>query len=501
MSTEHTDPAPAESAAAGAPVEASDGTDSSPPLKAGFMARARRHWPVLVAIAAAALIVIAIPNDWIYAPPPALDEHADHDAGLRYACPMLCVITDHPGTCPQCGMEMEPIDDSGGYLTRAQEEMIGLTTARVEVMPLTRRLTTFGRIVPDEARRHRITAWIGGRVERVYVNVVGERVEAGAPLIDLYSPALYGAQQEHLANVESARNAPASLREMQERMAAFSREKLMLLGLAAEQVAEIERDGARTIVTIRATDPGVVTQRTVYPGQYVKEGELLIEVAQLEQVWLMLDIYERDLPFVVTGQTARVTTESAPGKLIDGEVDFVEPQVSPRTRTSTVRITLPNELLSRSVAADGAASETWRFVPGMFAKVEMHVAIGADGRAWLGANRTDDLTTRGQQPRLLAIPSGAILDGGKRTVVYVQVSDSAAGRRFDLREVRVGPNVRSADPTDLTPYRQIVQGLKPGDVVALNGNFLLDSQAQLQGKPSLFFPDGQVRTADPHAGH
>lgn len=434
------------------------------------------------ALAAAGLIIgivgaMLIPESWIIAPP----DQAAGETGEVWACPMLCVKKDKPGTCPVCGMDLEKLEDTGDAVVvdHEQEAMIGLETATAEQRPLNKTIRTFGEIHYNERRVRTISAWVDGRIERLYADHTYADVRAGDHVLQLYSPGLYSAQEELLAG--------GTTREA-------ARKKLSLLGLSEAQILALEKTGkASEFVDILSPITGKVIDLKVTQGAYVKEGAALYTVADFSSFWLRFDAYEADLPWLALGQHVEISLDAVPGRVFEGSVSFIEGVVQPRTRTTKVRVTVDNaDLLLR---------------PGMFANVAVKARIGTDGlvsrptlagryRCYMHpAERSEhpgvcpicgmdlELVTHehaaaAENPTVLAVPESAILSTGTRHVVYLRTKPG----RYELREVRVG--VRADG------FVHIQNGLEDGDVVATRGNFLLDSQMQLTGKPSLFVPGG-----------
>ncbi len=358
------------------------------------------------------------------------ENDAQQVSGGRYACPMLCVITDHPGDCPVCGMEMASVQSG----TAAGRNSIELdkgaiqrssirTAAAIESVPHTE-IPMFGKIVPDETRTAVISAWADGRIDRLYADSTGIEIQKGDKLADLYSPVLISAQQELIQAVK----------QNDERMIAILREKLHRFGIDNEQIETISR---RTEplehLAITAPVSGTILEKRVVDGAYVKRGERLYRIADLSNVWIELQAYETDLPRIKAGQMATIEPNG-----LHGTVEFIDPSINPQTRTAGVRVSVPNPA--------GALR------PEMLMRATVHVP--------------------GKNPAIL-IPASAPLITGKRARVYVEIGDNV----FEGRDVTLGP--RSGG--------QIVieSGIAAGDNVVVNGAFRIDAAMQISGRPSM----------------
>lgn len=363
--------------------------------------------------------------------------------------------------------------------------------ARLETSPVTRRLLskelrTVGKVEVDETAVAYLTARIDGRVDRVYADFPGTVVQRGDHLVELYSPDLYTTQQELLGAIraEWQGSAPPSA-------AAAARRRLELWGISAEQVQRVVETGQPvTHLTVFSPLGGTVIEKAVRAGQYVETGDALYTIADLSRVWVTLDVYERDLAWVRFGQPVELTLESSPGRRWSGTVAFVEPVLNEATRTVRVRVVLQNP--------EGT------FKPGMFAQAIIRVPLQADGTA--GATGLEgqhtcpmhpfvvqagpgtcplcgmDLTRVAGEARppspILTVSAEAVLTTGARKLVYVEDRPGV----YRLVEPSLGP--RAGD------FYPLLGGLAEGERVVTRGNFLLDSQFQISGKPSLLYPQG-----------
>lgn len=509
-------------------------------------------WPAVIGGGAVLglLFALLMPSAWLLAP---LDDAHEHDdapvaeAGEFYACPMFCTRSEAPGICPVCGMTMEAFVDTGDLvpLDEQKRAAVGLRAEPIERRLLARELRTLGEFEPDETRQKVVSAWVDGRIDRLYADFTGVPVEQGWHLFDLYSPQLYSAQQELIV----ARNAAAreGAGRDAERMLEIAREKLRLLGLSADQIAHLETlDEPQLTLTIPSPSDGVVLQRLASVGMYVKQGQPVFRIADLSRLWLIVNVHERDQGFVALGQQVSVQVNAYPGRNFDGRVGFIEPALDRATRTVRVRVEVPNP------------DDELR--PGMFGTATIFAELGRDGRAVppaltgdfacpmhplqrgdsrdeqcpiCGMNYVPDAAREGAAPaRLWAIPREAVLSTGRRHLVYVEwwvripphdehspdeppPVEVLKVPEYQGFEVTLGPLAAEyhimPDGTrhKLREYYPLLEGVptaipdangKPGIRIVTNGQFLIDSQMELTGKPSLMRPEGG-KAADPHEGH
>jgi Cu(I)/Ag(I) efflux system membrane fusion protein len=356
-----------------------------------------------------------------------------------YYCPMHPTYTsDKPGDCPICGMKLVKAEAAAEpqevmqmppgevMISPEKQQLIGLTTAQVEYRDLTQTIRTVGKVEYNEKGLGQVSARIGGRIDRLFVNFTGAEVKKGQPLLELYSPELVSAQEEYLL----AREIPGATGPSP---AEAARRKLLLWGITESQLEELDRTKQGLAhLTIHSPQAGVVTSKNVKEGMYVDEGMALFDIADLSTVWIYGDFYEYEISLLRVGQRAKVSLSYYPGESFTGTVSFIFPYLESETRTVRARIEIPN-----------AAR---RLKPGMYANVELRIDRG----------------------RKLAVPDDAVLDSGTRQVVFL---DRGEGR-FLPKEVELGPKVEG--------YYQVLSGLEAGDRVVTAANFLVDSESNLK---------------------
>ncbi len=384
---------------------------------------------------------------------------------------------DEPGNCPICGMELVPMKAGAvenGNSTENRRQITLTETAkqlaRIQTSPVVRKDGTVkvrlvGKIDYDETRQKDVTSWLSGRIDRLRVDYTGESIEKGEIMADLYSPQIYSAQQELIQALSSARKLDKSdvdiMRETGWATLEAARQKLRLLGFSQEQIELTEKKGKPSKqVSVFSTASGVVTEKHVNEGVYVQPGTKLYTVADLSTVWLLLEAYERNLGWLREDQEVTFEVGAFPGEVFKGKISFIDPVLNEKTRTTRVRVTVPNE--------------KYRLKPGMFATAEVRSSIREIRET--------------EKPPLL-IPTTAALLTGKRAVVYVAVSETG-NPVYEGREVVLGP--RAGD------YYVVKSGLKEGERVVTNGNFKLDSAVQIQAKPSMMSPTGSSPSGHQH---
>jgi Cu(I)/Ag(I) efflux system membrane fusion protein len=363
------------------------------------------------------------------------------------------------GQCPICFMDLIPLEDNGdgdlGPRTLAMSEgaaslaEIQTVAVRREVAEAAVRL--IGKVTYDETRHKVISSWTAGRVDTLFVDFTGTAVSKGQPLASLYSPDLYSGQVELLSALK-ARNqllesADQNMIRTAEATVASARERLRLWGLSPAQIKGVEAAGKASYhLTITSPLGGVVVKKQVSEGMYVGTGTPIYSVADLSKVWVTLEAYESDLAWLRAGQWVDFSVAALPGQMFQGEIIFIDPVLSEKTRTVGVRLNVGN--------SEGLLK------PGMF----------VNATAW--ASLSGDET--GQKP--LVIPASAALITGKRAVVYVRQTGTDRPT-FEGREVVLGPRAGN--------NYVVLAGLEEGELVVTKGNFKIDSALQIQAKPSM----------------
>jgi len=405
----------------------------------------------------------------------------------------------------------EEIGERELKLSPTAQKLAEIQTATVERKYVSAAIRMVGKVDYDETRLSYITAWVPGRLDRLFVDYTGISVRKGDHMVYLYSPELLTAQEELLQAIRAGGELKNSgmkiMRETALQTVEASREKLRLWGLTDEQITKIEKSGeASDHITIYSPMGGVVIDKNVEKGAYVKTGTRLYTIADLSHLWIRLDAYESDLVWLRYGQEVHVETEAYPGEVFKGTIAFIDPVLDTKTRTVKVRVNVSN--------ADG------RLKPEMFVRTTVHAHVAESGKVmdealagkWICPMHPDIIKDHAgscdicgmplarteslgyasvsgdkEDPAPLVIPASAPLITGKRAVVYVAHPEKEG--IFEGREIVLGPRAGG--------YYLVSEGLEQGERVVVNGNFKIDSALQILAKPSMMSPEGGV----PMVGH
>ncbi len=371
---------------------------------------------------------------------------------LFYRNPMEPMITSPVPAKDQMGMDYEPIfadevdqgASSGGgskavvRIDPAVVQNMNVRTQAVTRRDLTRPIRTVGHLEFDQQRMVTVTTKYSGWVEKVYVNYVGEEVKRGQPIFEIYSPELVQTQQELLSAIEFARDmsaAPEDTRQRALSMVDSARTRLGYWDISPRQIARLEetREVFRTL-EVAAPAGGLVMKRIAgLEGMAVRPGLELFHIADLSSLWLSVELFEHQLGWVHEGTKAEIELSSFPGEKFHGQVRFLEPELSEKTRTMRAKIEIPNR--------------KGRLRSGMYASVELQPVVVRD---------------------VLAVPSQAILRTGLRNVVVIALGDG----RFAPQEVTLGHEAEG--------FAEIRDGLDEGALVVTSAQFLLDSESTLR---------------------
>jgi RND family efflux transporter MFP subunit len=356
-------------------------------------------------------------------------------------------VRNEPGKSPM-GMDLVPVyEDEGEEKESASTiridpvtiQNMGVRLGKVERKALTKDIRTVGSITYDETRIYAVNTKFDGWIERLYVDFVGQTVKKGQRLFDLYSPQLVTAQEEYLLArdqfVRFSQSPYPDIRENARRLLDATSTRLRYWDLTAAQIAKLEETGQiRKNLTVYSPAGGVVTEKNALEGHYVKAGEHQYEITDLSVVWVDVDVYEYELPWVRKGMPASMELAYIPGKRFAGKVLFIYPYLDTKTRTAKLRLEFANPDMELK--------------PGMYANIYLTPRIAEDS---------------------LVVPLEAVIDTGVRKVVFVALGNG----RFQARDVRLGVEGNQNE-------YQVLAGLSEGEEIVLSAQFMLDSESRLR---------------------
>jgi len=357
---------------------------------------------------------------------------------VYYQAPMdPSYISDKPGKSPM-GMDLVPVyenqvDNFGNTITidPTVVQNMGVRTAPIRRRNLTREIRAVGNVVYDETNLAHVHTKVTGYIEETHVQITGERVKKGEPLVEIYSPELVATQEEYLQAYRSAqRNVGAS-----GDLLSSARRRLEFWDISEEQIIRLEQTGkVRKTMTLYSPFSGVVVFTNAIDGMRVQPGNHLYKIADLSTVWVEAELYEYELPWLEEGQAVKMNLSYTPGKTYEGRVDYIYPYLEEKTRTVKVRSVFQNP--------------NGELKPGMYANLRMRSEIGKD---------------------VPAIPEEAIIWSGERTLLFIALGEG----RFAPRDVKLG--ALSGDG-----YYEVLSGARAGETVVTSGQFLLDSESKLK---------------------
>lgn len=412
-------------------------------------------------------------------------------AEQKYTCGMHpMIITDEPGTCPICGMDLTPLktgtagaaekprgerkikywvapmdptyirdepgkspmgmdlvpvyeDEAAGGAIISIDPMVqqnmGVRMAAVERRDLHRTIRTVGLVDYAEPQQYSVNAKIDGWIERLHVDQTGQVVKKGDPLLELYSPKLVSAQEEYLLALRNRNQLKNSsfnkIATGGERLLEASRKRLQYWDISARQIRELERSGTvNKTLTLYAPSDGIVKMKMTYAGEYVKAGQELFQLADISKVWVYADIYAYELPWIKVGQKASVTLPYVDDEDLEAQITYIYPYVEPKTRTVKARLEFKN--------------------PNFELKPDMYVNVYIHGQ---------------EVQNVLTVPVEAVIHSGEKKTVFVALGDG----KFEPRQVITGLQNQEGEI-------EIKQGLLEGEHIVTSAQFMFDSESTLR---------------------
>lgn len=356
-----------------------------------------------------------------------------------------------PGQCPLCGMDLIPVTDDQDKqnfeirMSPTAMQLANVQTAIVEKQKPIKEVHLNGKVSADERKISSQSSHLTGRIEKLFVSFTGERVRRGQTLAMIYSPELVTAQEELFEAYKIKDKHPGLFKA--------AREKLKNWKLTEGQIDLIIEDGnVKEQFPILADVGGIVLKKKVNLGDYIKKGQAIYEIADLDKVWVLLDVYESDIPWVKEGDSVEFSVKSYPGQIFKGKISFIDPVINSKTRVAQARIEMNN--------------------PGMRLKPEMLV------EAVIESPMEDT------EEEIIVLKT-AVMWTGERSLVYVKHKHEGQVS-FSMREVTLGPALGD---------RYIIkEGIEVGEEIAVHGTFSIDAAAQLAGKPSMMNKDAGMES-------
>lgn len=376
--------------------------------------------------------------------------HTQTEENQIWTCSMHPQVErQEPGDCPICGMELIPKETAGSNLAENEFTMTpnAMSLANIETTIVGESqndngsLQLSGEITANEDETATQPAHFNGRIEKLYVKSLGEKVQMGQAIASIYSPDLVAAQQELISAYQKRKSQP--------RLYQAVRNKFKNWRITESQLQQIEENETPlNKITIYAHVSGVVTSIEVNEGAHIMDGKPIFKVANLSTVWAEFDAYEIEIKSLKEGQKININTEAYPDENFEAKINFIDPVLNSSTRTVTVRaeLTNKNNLLK----------------PGMFV--------------------TAKVKNESENSKSVSIPKSAVMWTGERSLVYLKTNDNPP--TFEMREVKLGAE-------NGNKY-SILSSLQKGDEIVTNGTFTVDAAAQLQGKKSMMTSENNL---------
>ena len=357
-------------------------------------------------------------------------------------------IYDRPGKS-KMGMDLVPVYEdenrieSGNTVSidPAMVQNMGVRTGYVQQLDFTRTIRTVGEVQYDEERLYLVNTKISGWIENLYVHFVGDQVQAGDPILEIYSPELVATQQEYVLALKNyqlvSQSTVPSVREDAEKLLASARTRLEYWDIPASEIEHLAKTGeVRKTILLTAPATGIVVERNAIEGAHVEVGEDLFRIADLRTVWVHASFYDNEVPWISDGQRVEMELSYLPGKTYAGRVSYVYPYLRERARDVHVRLIFSNPDLDLK--------------PGMYANVQLQGKVIPDA---------------------VVVPSEAVIRSGARAIVFIVHGEG----RFEPREVLLG---EEGGPSN--NYIRILRGLHGSEEIVTSAQFMLDSESRLQ---------------------
>jgi len=330
-------------------------------------------------------------------------------------------------------------------LTSQRMQSIGVVLGKAEFKPVNTELRFYGNVQVDERRQSYVQTRFAGWIRKVYADATGNFIGKGQPLFTIYSPDLVSTEHEYLLakkNSESLQQSKVSgVASGAASLFSAAKERLLQWEVSPGEIEKLDQGGkAITDLTVNSPVSGYITQKNALPNMYVQPETMLYTVADLSDVWVLAQVFQSDAGKVKPGDPAEITVDAYPGRVFNGRVDYVLPQLDMNTRTLPVRLVFANPGL--------------RLRPGMYVNVRAKLPMG----------------------RQLVVPASAAFHSGTKNLLFVYKGEGS----IEPREVELGPQV--GDELVVT------KGIRAQEQIVTSANFLIDSEAQLQAAAGAFIP-------------
>lgn len=424
-----------------------------------------------ITVLAALIIIGTLGGYWLgrRTAPPGEERLAAAPTPLYYRNPMGLPDTSPVPKKDSMGMDYIPVfagesevapDDTGQVRINAERiQKLGVRSEPAMRRELDRVLRAVGRIEIDERRMHTIAPKFEGWIDRLYVNSTGQPVGRGQTLFDAYSPELVSAQREYTIAMHGAGNMQEATPDARSSMRALADASLARLknwDISDEQLQQL-RSGqeSRRTLSFRSPISGIVIEKKAVRGMRFMPGETLYQIADLSSVWILADVFERDLALLKVGQHASVKIDAYPERQFTAKVAYIYPTLNAQTRTIPVRLELAN--------------------PGGLLKPAMYANV--------------EFATGGETGKVLTVPASSIIQSGTRQIVLIELGEG----HFAPRAVKLG---RQGEQ-----YVELLEGLQEGEKIVVSANFLIDAESNLKAALGGFGGFDTPTAVDAHKGH
>jgi Cu(I)/Ag(I) efflux system membrane fusion protein/cobalt-zinc-cadmium efflux system membrane fusion protein len=330
-------------------------------------------------------------------------------------------------------------------LSPQRMQSIGIVLGKVESKAVNSELRFYGNVQVDERRQAYVQTRFAGWIRKVYADATGNFVGRGQPLFTIYSPDLVATEQEYLIAKKNAdtlqRSNVNGVASGASTLFSAAKERLLQWEVSPGEIEKLDQGGKPiTDLTIYSPVSGYITDKKALPNMYVQPETMLYTVADLSDVWVLAQVFQSDAGKIKPGDAAEVTVDAYPGRIFNGRMEYILPQLDMNTRTLPVRLVFANPGL--------------KLKPGMYVNVAVKLGLG----------------------RQLVVPASAAFHSGTKNLIFVYQGEG----NIEPREVEFGPQVGD----------QIVvaKGLRREEQIVTSANFLIDSEAQLQAAAGAFVP-------------